>query len=57
MGNENCNNNLEFMENCYSVGNSAARLYSHYGLYDHHIYDQIQKVIVKVITIVMNYEG
>lgn len=33
-----------------------ARLYSHFGSDDHHIYDQIQKVLVKVITIVMNYE-
>lgn len=45
----------EFMENCYSAGNNDARLYSHYGLDDHHIYDRIQKVIAKVITIVMNY--
>jgi hypothetical protein len=33
-----------------------ARLCSHFGSDDHHIYDQIQKVLVKVITIVMNYE-
>ena len=37
-------------------GKEDARLYSHFGSDDHHIYDQIQKVLVKVITIVMNYE-
>lgn len=48
--------NLEFMENCYIAGNNAARLYSRYGLDDHHIYDRIQKVIVEIITIIMNYD-
>ena len=37
---------FEFMEDCYD----------NFGSDDHHIYDQIQKVLVKVITIVMNYE-
>ena len=47
---------IEFMEDCYDRGKEDARLYSHFGSDDHHIYDQIQKVMVKVITIVMNYE-
>lgn len=47
---------FEFMEECYNRGKEDARLCSHFGSDDHHIYDQIQKVIVKVITIVMNYE-
>lgn len=47
---------FEFMEECYDRGKKDARLYSHFGSDDHHIYDQIQKVLVKVITIVMNYE-
>ena len=47
---------FEFMEDCYNRGKEDARLYSHFGSDDHHIYDQIQKVLVKVITIVMNYE-
>lgn len=47
---------FEFMENCYNRGREDAELYSHFGSDDHHIYDQIQKVLVKVITIVMNYE-
>ena len=47
----------EFMEECYDRGKEDARLYSHFGSDDHHIYDRIQKVLVKVITIVMNYEG
>lgn len=47
---------FEFMENCYNRGKENARLYSHFGSDDHHIYDQIQKVLVKVIKIVMNYE-
>lgn len=46
---------LEFMEDCYRKGNEDARLNSHFGTDDHHIYDQIQKVLVQVITIVMNY--
>ena len=47
---------FEFMEDCYDRGKKDAKLYSHFGSDDHHIYDQIQKVLVKVITIVMNYE-
>ena len=47
---------FEFMEDCYDRGKKDASLYSHFGSDDHHIYDQIQKVLVKVITIVMNYE-
>lgn len=49
--------NIDFMEECYSAGKEAARLYSRYGLTNEHIYQQIQKVIVKIITIIMNYEG
>lgn len=48
---------VDFMERCYEAGRDSARLYSQYGLTNHHIYEQIQKVIVKVITIIMNYEG
>ena len=47
---------IDFMEDCYRKGNENAKLNSHFGTYDHHIYDQIQKVLVQVITIVMNYE-
>ena len=47
---------FEFMSECYDRGNKDAKLYSHFGSDDHHIYDQLQKVLVKVITIVMNYE-
>lgn len=47
---------FEFMEECYGKGKEDARLCSHFGSDDHHIYDQIQKVLVKVITIVMNCE-
>lgn len=47
---------FEFMEDCYNRGKENAKLYSHFGSDDHHIYDQIQKVLLKVITIVMNYE-
>lgn len=46
----------EFMKDCYDRGKEDARLHSHFGSDNHHIYDQIQKVLVKVITIVMNYE-
>lgn len=48
--------NIEFMEQCYSKGIEAARLESYFGTDDHHIYEQIQKVLVRIITIVMNYE-
>lgn len=46
----------EFMEECYGRGKEDARLYSHFGSDDHHIYDQIQKVLVQIIKIVMDYE-
>ena len=47
---------VDFMADCYAEGVQNAVLCSHFGTYDNHIYDQIQKVLVKVITIVMNYE-
>lgn len=47
---------IDFMEDCYRKGNEDARLNSHFGTDDHHIYDQIQKVLVQVIAIVMNYK-
>lgn len=47
---------FEFMEDCYNRGRENAELCSHFGSDDHHIYDQIQKVLVRVITIVMNCE-
>ena len=34
---------FEFMEECYGRGKEDARLCSHFGSDDHHIYDQIQK--------------
>lgn len=47
---------FEFMEDCYRAEREHSSLNSHFGNDDHHIYDQIQKVLVQVITIVMNYE-
>lgn len=47
---------INFMEDCYRKGNENAKLNSHFRTNDRHIYDQIQKVLVQVITIVMNYE-
>lgn len=46
----------DFMADCYAEGVRNAVLCSHFGTDDHHIYDQIQKVLVQVIKIVMNYE-
>lgn len=46
----------DFMADCYAEGAQNAVLCSHFGTDDHHIYDQIQKVLVLVIRIVMNYE-
>jgi hypothetical protein len=54
--NENDIYSFEFMEDCYRQGKEDARLNSYFGTDDHHIYDQIQKVLVQVIKIVMNYE-
>nr|DAZ62954.1 MAG TPA: hypothetical protein [Caudoviricetes sp.] len=45
----------DFMADCYAEGVRNAVLCSHFGTDDHHIYDQIQKVLVQVITIVINY--
>ena len=47
---------IDFMEDCYRKGKEDTKLNSRFGTDDHHIYDQIQKVLVQVITIVMNYE-
>lgn len=47
---------FKFMKNCYKKGKEDASLYSHFGSNDNYIYEQIQKVLVKVITIIMNYE-
>ena len=47
---------IEFMADCYAEGVRNAALRSRFGTDDHNIYDQIQKVLVQVIRIVMNYE-
>mgnify|MGYP006888160128 CR=1 FL=1 len=47
---------IDFMEECYRKGKEDAELNSHFGTDDHHIYDQIQKVLVRIIRVVMNYE-
>ena len=44
---------VDFGYDCYQKGEENAKLYSHFGSDDHHIYDQIQRVLVKVITIVI----
>lgn len=48
--------NIDFMEECYRKGKEDAKLSSRFGTDDHHIYDQIQKVLVRIIRVVMNYE-
>lgn len=48
--------NFDFMQQCYDAGIENASLSPYPGKVEHHIYDQIQKVLVQVITIVMNYE-
>lgn len=47
---------FDFMEDCYKKGIKNAEVCSHFGSDDHHIYDEIQRVLVRVIRIVMNYE-
>lgn len=46
----------DFMADCYAEGVQNAVLCSHFGTNDHHIYDQIQKVLVRIIRVVMSYE-
>lgn len=46
----------DFMADCYVEGVQNAELCSHFGTDDHHIYDQIQKVLVRIIRVVMSYE-
>ncbi len=46
----------DFMADCYAEGVKNAVLCSHFRTDDHHIYDQIQKVLVRIIRVVMNYE-
>ena len=45
----------DFMADCYEEGVRNAVLCSHFGTDDHHIYDQIQKVLMRIIRVVMNY--
>lgn len=45
---------VEFMQECYKKGVNDTRLYQHYGSDDHHVYDAIQKAIVRIITVVMS---
>lgn len=37
---------IDFMKDYYRKGKKDAKLNSHFGTDDHHIYDQIQKVLV-----------
>ena len=46
----------DFMADCYAEGVRNAVLCSRFGIDDHHIYDQIQKVLVRIIRDVMSYE-
>lgn len=48
---------FEFMQQCYDAGIENASLSPYPGKVDRYIYDQIQKVLVQIITIVMNYEN
>ena len=47
---------VDFMADCYAEGVRNAVLRSHFRVDDHHIYDQIQKVLVRIIRVVMSYE-
>ena len=47
----------DFMADCYAEGVRNAVLCSHFGIDDHHIYDQIQKVLVRIIRAMMSYEN
>lgn len=57
--------NEDFLENCYKAGQQSQKLdLSYFRMKNaskvHHVlddFDEIQKFLVKVITIVMNYEG
>lgn len=45
---------VDFMHECYGNGVNDTRLYQHYGCNDHHVYEAIQKAIVRIITVVMS---
>lgn len=45
--------NMDFMEDCYRQGQKDARLKSNYGIDDHHIYEEVQKTLCRIITVVM----
>ena len=48
---------IDFMADCYSDGVQNTVLCSNFGSDDHHIYDQIQHVLARIIKTVANYEG
>lgn len=45
---------VDFMVDCYEKGRDNSRLKSYFGTDDHHIYDEIGKVLIRVITVIMN---
>lgn len=49
--------NIEFMEDCYELGRKKAKLHCNHLTDDHHINEKVMKIIVRVITAVMNWEG
>lgn len=46
--------NVDFMVDCYRMGVKDTILCSHFGYDDHHIYDEMQRLLVKIIKIVMD---
>lgn len=46
--------NVDFMVECYRMGVEQAKLCSHFGYVNHYIYDELQRLLVKIIKIVMD---
>lgn len=46
--------NVDFMVDCYRMGFKSALLCSHFGYGNHYVYDELQRMLVKIIKIVMD---
>lgn len=46
--------NVDFMVDCYRTGFKSALLCSHFGYGNHYVYDELQRLLVKIIKIVMD---
>lgn len=47
---------VEFMEQCYTTGKESQRLHSHFETEEHHIYEKIEKLLLRLIQAVLDYK-